>query len=144
MQIGRGATRVAGDSLEIVRTVFRESLGLVHSTLTRTYHLEVETARDVEKELYRWFERFCQREGSPSPWECRDSLLVMACAYARERQRRRVETGEIEFREALDRTLRRDPIEIAREVSRPLRLLYHRLHEPLGTAAGQNPSPLGA
>jgi len=131
MQIGAVGTSALSprDSLETgASAVFRESLGLIHTSLVEHYRLADPEARRLEKDLFVWFERFCRRPGSPPARECRHSLLVMACLFARGQQKFLVETGDRPFDEKLDRVLRRDPAEVAREVSRPLKLLYYRLH----------------
>ena len=108
--------------------IFRESTGLIREAFAREYRLDAEAIARLERELEEWFERFCRRPGAPSPLESRETLLMMACIYARSHARFLVETGAIPYDERLDRRLRRDPVEIAREISRPLRLLYRRIH----------------
>lgn len=116
------------DSNDQALIIFRESLGLIRSTLTKTYRLPEAETSAVETDLHTWFVRFCERPGAPHPRESRHSLLVMACELARGIQRSRVETGRLEFDSRLDRILRRDPSEVAREVSRDLKILYYALH----------------
>jgi len=111
-----------------ISTVFRESLGLVHVTLIREYRMQESEAVKLEEDLSVWFHRFCRRAGSPAPRDCRHFLLVMGCLFARGQQKFSVETGDRPFDERLARVLRRDPADVAREVSRPLKLLYHQLH----------------
>jgi hypothetical protein len=108
--------------------IFRESTGLIREALAREYRLNAEATARLERELEEWFERFCRRPGAPPPVESRETLLMMACIYARSHARFLVETGTIPYDERLERRLRRDPVEIAREISRPLRLLYRRIH----------------
>ncbi len=131
MQIGEAVSAFlpAEDFEEQVRIVFRESLGLVHSTFVTQYRMEESEARRLENDLSTWFEKFCRRPGLPPPRDCRHNLIVMACVFARGHQRHRIEIGAVEPDEWLDAVLRREPVEIAREVSRPLKILYHRLHD---------------
>ncbi len=109
--------------------IFQESSGLIAEALSREYRLDAESVARLERELEHWFERFCRRPGAPSPLEGRETLLMMACIYGRTHARFLVETGRIPWDEHLERRLRRDPVEIAREISRPLKLLYRRIHE---------------
>ncbi len=131
MQIGmERAFRAAAESFEEeVSTVLRESLGLIHSTLTAQYQMGESEARELERDLAVWFERFCQRPGSPPARDCRHSLIVMTCLFARGHQRHRIEVGLRASNERLNRVLQREPVEVARDVSRGLKLLYHQLHE---------------
>ncbi len=132
MQIGfEGAFSVTAEEsvAEEISTVFRESAGLIHATLTTQYQMEESEARDLERDLAVWFERFCRRPGSPPARDCRHSLIVMTCLFARGHQRHRIEADLLEPNERLDRVLRREPVEVARDVSRGLKLLYHQLHE---------------
>ena len=117
------------DSEEQVRIIFQESLGLVHSTFVTQYRMEESEARRLENDLSTWFQKFCRRPGLPPPSACRHNLIVMACVFARGLQRHRIESGAVEPDEWLDVVLRREPVEIAREVSRPLKILYHQLHD---------------
>ncbi len=117
------------DFEEQIHVIFQESLGLIHSTFVMQYRMEEAEARLLETDLSTWFDKFCRRPGLPPPRDCRHNLVVMACVFARGHQRRRIETGEVEPDEWLEAVLRREPVEIAREVSRPLKILYHRLHE---------------
>ena len=108
--------------------IFQESAGLIREALTRGYRLNAEAVARLERELAEWFERFCRRPGAAPPIESREALLMMACIYGRSHARFLVETGVIPYDERLERRLRSDPVEIAREISRPLRLLYRKMH----------------
>jgi hypothetical protein len=131
MQIGQASpgSLPSEGSVEEVRVIFQESLGLVHSTFVTQYRMEESEARRVESDLLTWFDKFCRRPGLPPPRDCRHNLIVMACVFARGHQRHRIETGAVEPDEWLEAVLRREPVEIAREVSLPLKILYHRLHD---------------
>jgi len=135
MQIGQSVSGLSSpeespeDFDEQVRIVFQESQGLVHSTFVTQYCLEESEARRLESDLALWFHKFCRRPGLPPPRACRHNLIVMACVFARGLQRDRIERGVLEADEWLDLVLRREPVEVAREVSRPLKILYHRLHD---------------
>lgn len=109
--------------------IFEESSGLIAEALRREYQLDAESVARLQRELEQWFERFCRRPGAPSPLESREALLMMACIYGRSHARFLVETGSIPWDERLERRLRRDPVETAREISKPLRLLYRKIHE---------------
>jgi hypothetical protein len=50
--------------------------------------------------------------------------------FARGNQRFRLETGQRAWEESLERLLRRDPADVAREASRDLKILYRGLHDP--------------
>jgi hypothetical protein len=109
--------------------IFQQSSGLIAEVLRREYQLDLESVARLERELEQWFERFCRRPGAPPPLESREALLMMACIYGRSHARFLVETGTIPWDDHLERRLRRDPVEIAREISKPLRLLYRKIHE---------------
>jgi hypothetical protein len=111
-------------------TLFAESRGLIHQTLVSRYRLPDSVAIQMEEDLRVWFVRFCDRPGAPRPADARHTLLVMACVFARASQKYRLETGERTWTEPLERLLRRDPADVARDASRPLKILYRRLHEP--------------
>ena len=110
--------------------IFHESLGLIRRVLTERYQLSAEDSVVLEGDLFTWFLRFCQRPESESgtALTAREALLVMACLYARGLQRSRIKAGLLRPEKGLERVLEKEPVEMAREVSRPLRLLYHRLH----------------
>jgi hypothetical protein len=108
--------------------IFRESTGLIREALTREYRLNAEAVARLERELGEWFERFCRRPGAAPAIESREALLMMACIYGRSQARFLVETGAIPYDERLERRLRRDPVEVARDISKPLRLLYRKIH----------------
>ena len=113
---------------EEISAVFKESAGSVREALVRHYRVEDREAAQLSADLKEWFDRFCRRAGAPSPREARHTLLLMACVFGRGYQKYRVETGARRAEERLERVLRRDPSEVAREVSRGLKLLYRRLH----------------
>ena len=108
--------------------ILRESTGLIRDALTREYRLNAEAVARLERELTEWFERFCRRPGAAPAIESREALLMMACIYGRTHARYLVETGAIACDERFERRLRRDPADVAREVSKPLRLLYRKIH----------------
>ncbi|MDQ5857817.1 MAG: hypothetical protein M3542_06015, partial [Acidobacteriota bacterium] len=70
-----------------VRSVFQETLGLIHIALVTHYQLGESEALELEKDLYVWFLRFCYRPGNSSAREARPFLLVACCQSAREYQR---------------------------------------------------------
>ena len=108
--------------------ILRESTGLIREALTREYRLDAEAVARLERELGEWFERFCRRPGAAPAIESREALLMMACIYGRSQARFLVETGAVPYDERFERRLRRDPVEVAREISKPLRLLYRKIH----------------
>jgi hypothetical protein len=114
---------------EQVPIVCREAAGLVHTILHDHYRLPMSEVERVEAELVAWFERFCRRPEAPPPFESRHTLLVMACVFGRSAQSQRISRGETAPDDRLERVLAREPSEVAREASRPLRLLYRKLHE---------------
>jgi len=140
MQIGHAKPGLSSqdepeeDFEEQVRIIFQESLGLVHATLVTQYRIEESEAGRLERDLSVGFPKFCRRPGLPPPRTCRHNLIVMACVFARGLQRQRIENGAVEPDEWLDAILRQEPVEIAREVSRPLKILYHRLHDTRNSA----------
>lgn len=109
--------------------LFRESRGLLHRTLVARYRIPDSDAVVIEEDLRQWFVRFCERPGAPGAAGARHTLLVMACVFARGSQRFRLETGQRAWDETLERVLRRDPADVAREASRDLKILYRGLHE---------------
>jgi hypothetical protein len=70
-----------------VRTIFQDTLGLIHIALVTHYGLEEGEAIELEKDLYLWFLRFCMRPGNSSASESRPFLLVACCQFAREYQK---------------------------------------------------------
>jgi hypothetical protein len=73
------------DPFEIeIRSVFQETLGLIHLALVTHYDLEELEAIELEKDLYIWFVRFCMRPGNFSPRQSRPFLMVACCQFARE------------------------------------------------------------
>src|SRR5712691_1451583 len=70
-----------------IRTIFQDTLGLIHIALVAHYGLEETEATELEKDLYVWFVRFCMRPGNRSPKEFRPLLLVACCQLARQYQR---------------------------------------------------------
>jgi len=111
---------------DLVREVFRETLGLIHIALVAHYSLHESEAVELEKDLYVWFARFCARPGSQSPSGCRPFLLVACCQFAREYQKYVVGTGARESDENLQTILDRDPADVARDFARSLELLSFR------------------
>ena len=109
-----------------VRSVFQETLGLIHIALVTHYQLSEAEALELEKDLYVWFLRFCYRPGNSSARDARPFLLVACCQFAREYQRYMLGTGVRLSDEKLRRLLDREPIEVARDFSRSLELLSFR------------------
>lgn len=112
-----------------VRTIFHDTLGLVHIALVTHYGLEEGEAAELEKDLYLWFLRFCMRPGNSSPRESRPFLLVACCQFAREYQRYVIGSGVREPNDRLQRLLDREPSDVARDFSRSLELLNFRHHD---------------
>jgi hypothetical protein len=109
-----------------VRSVFQETLGLIHIALVTHYQLSESEALELEKDLYVWFLRFCYRPGNSSARDARPFLLVACCQFAREYQRYMLGTGVRSSDERLRRLLEREPIEVARDFSRSLEILSFR------------------
>ena len=108
-----------GDAFEReVRSVFQDTLGLIHIALVTHYQLE--------KDLYVWFLRFCYRPGNSSAREARPFLLVACCQFAREYQKYLLGSGVRSSDEKLRRLLDREPLDVARDFSRSLALLNFR------------------
>jgi hypothetical protein len=109
-----------------VRSVFQETLGLIHIALVTHYQLSESEASELEKDLYVWFLRFCYRPGNSSAREARPFLLVASCQFAREYQKYMLGTGVRPSDEKLRRLLDREPLDVARDFSRSLELLNFR------------------
>ena len=109
-----------------VRSVFQETLGLIHIALVTHYRLHESEAAELEKDLYLWYLRFCGRPGSRSPRDCRAYLLVASCQFAREYQKYVLGTGARESDSSLVKLLEREPSDVARDFSRSLELLNFR------------------
>jgi hypothetical protein len=109
-----------------VRSVFQETLGLIHIALVTHYQLSESESLELEKDLYVWFLRFCYRPGTSSVREARPFLLVASCQFAREYQRYMLGTGDRPSDERLRRLLEREPLDVARDFSRSLELLNFR------------------
>jgi hypothetical protein len=109
-----------------VRSVFQETLGLIHIALVTHYQLSESEALELEKDLYVWFLRFCYRPGNSSARDARPFLLVACCQFAREYQRYMLGTGVRVSDEKLRRLLDREPLEVARDFSRSLEILSFR------------------
>lgn len=109
-----------------VRSVFQETLGLIHIALVTHYRLSESEALELEKDLYVWFLRFCYRPGNSSAREARPFLLVACCQFAREYQRYMLGSGVRSSDEKLRRLLDREPLDVARDFSRSLELLNFR------------------
>jgi hypothetical protein len=112
-----------------VRSIFQETLGLIHIALVTHYQLIETEALELEKDLYVWFLRFCHRPGNSSPREARPFLLVACCQFAREYQRYMLGTVGRESDEKLRRLLEREPLDVARDFSRSLELLSFRTQD---------------
>ena len=116
-----------GDAFEReVRTVFQDTLGLIHIALVTHYQLGESEALELEKDLYVWFLRFCYRPGNSSAREARPFLLVACCQFAREYQKYLLGSGVRSSDEKLRRLLDREPLDVARDFSRSLQLLSFR------------------
>ena len=111
-----------------IRTVFQDTLGLIHIALVAHYGLEETEATELEKDLYVWFVRFCMRPGNRSPKESRPFLLVACCQFAREYQGYVVGTGVRETSEKVKQLLDREPSDVAQDFSRSLEILSFRHH----------------
>jgi len=109
-----------------VRTVFQDTLGLIHIALVTHYQLGESEALELEKDLYVWFLRFCYRPGNSSAREGRPFLLVACCQFAREYQKYLLGSGVRSSDERLRRLLEREPLDVARDFSRSLELLNFR------------------
>lgn len=109
-----------------VRSVFQETLGLIHIALVTHYQLTESEALELEKDLFVWFLRFCYRPGNSSIREARPFLLVASCQFAREYQRYLLGNGVRSSDEKLRRLLDREPLDVARGFSRSLELLSFR------------------
>ncbi|MDQ2979056.1 MAG: hypothetical protein M3R62_07530 [Acidobacteriota bacterium] len=112
-----------------VRTVFQDTLGLIHIALVAHYGLVDSEANELEKDLYLWFVRFCMRPGSKPPKESRSFLLVACCQFAREYQRYLIGTGERPASDRITHLLQRDPSDVAHDFGQSLDLLRFR-HNP--------------
>ncbi len=111
-----------------VKTIFLDTLGLIHIALVTHYGMEEAEATELEKDLYVWFLRFCKRPGHGSPREFRPFLLVASCQFAREYQKYVIGAGVRECDEKLKKILDREPEDVARHFSRSLELLNFRYH----------------
>jgi len=117
----------SGDAFEReVRSVFQDTLGLIHIALVTHYQLDESEALELEKDLYVWFLRFCYRPGNSSAREARPFLLVACCQFAREYQKYLLGSGVRSSDERLRRLLDREPLDVARDFSRSLQLLNFR------------------
>src|SRR5262252_9156788 len=114
----------ADDPFELeVRSVFQNTLGLIHLALVSHYDLEELEAIELEKDLYVWFVRFCMRPGNFSPVQSRPFLIVACCQFAREYQRYVIGTGVKESNEKLNKLLDREPNDVAKDFARNLEFL---------------------
>jgi hypothetical protein len=111
-----------------VRSVFQDTLGLIHIALVSHYGMLDSEANELEKDLYLWFLRFCMRPGSKNPGESRSFLLVATCQFAREYQKYVIGTGLREGSRRTETILDREPADVARDFSRSLELLNFRHH----------------
>ena len=112
-----------------VREIFTDTLGLIHIALVTHYGMIDAEAVELEKDLYLWFSRFCERPGSKSPRESRSFLLVACCQFAREYQKYLIGTGLREGDTRTEQILTREPADVANDFSRSLELLNFR-HNP--------------
>ena len=111
-----------------VRSVFQDTLGLIHIALVTHYGMVDAEANELEKDLYLWFLRFCMRPGSKRPKESRSFLLVASCQFAREDQKYVIGSGLREADPNTANILNRDPSDVAKDFSRSLELLAYRPH----------------
>jgi hypothetical protein len=112
-----------------VRTIFQDTLGLIHIALVTHYGLEEGESMELEKDLYLWFLRFCMRPGNNTATESRPFLLVACCQFAREYQKYVIGAGVRGSDEKLSKLLEREPADVARDFSRSLELLTFRHHD---------------
>lgn len=127
MEIDDPVSRVQEEPFEAeVRTIFQNTLGLIHVALVTHYGLEEGEANELERDLYLWFLRFCMRPGNRSPRDSRPFLLVACCQFAREYQKYVIGVGVRESSEKLKKLLDREPSDVARDFSRSLELLNYR------------------
>jgi len=110
-----------------IRTVFQETLQLIHIALVAHYGLQESEAVELEQDLYLWFVRFCRRPGNESPRQARSFLLVACCQFAREYQRYVIGSGVRSSDEKLNRLLDREPADVAKDFSKSLELLNFRI-----------------
>jgi hypothetical protein len=106
-----------------IRSIFQDTLGLIHMALVSHYDLEELEAIELEKDLYVWFVRFCMRPGNFSPKQSRPFLVVACCQFAREYQKYLIGTGVREADEKLSKLLNREPKDVAQDFSRNLQFL---------------------
>jgi hypothetical protein len=109
-----------------IRTVFQETLQLIHIALVAHYGLQETEAVELEKDLFLWFVRFCRRPGNESPRQARPFLLVACCQFAREYQKYVIGSGVRSCDERLTHLLEREPADVARDFSKSLELLSFR------------------
>lgn len=93
---------------------------MIDSTLTSHYNVPKEDAAQIEQELFKWFDRFSRRPGSPqSAKALRPHLLLMACQAGHVYWSGRLGDKPAED-ERLNRNLILGPQEIAIELERRL------------------------
>jgi hypothetical protein len=129
MERNEPSSHLEGNFEAEVKSVFQDTLGLIHIALVTHYGLEEGEAVELEKDLGLWFLRFCTRPGNTSPRESRPFLLVACCQFAREYQKYVIGSGVRESNEKLKRLLDREPADVARDFNRSLELLSFR-HTP--------------
>ena len=129
MEISDDVHKVESDPFEReVRTVFQDTLGLIHIALVTHYGMVDSEAQELEKDLYLWFLRFCMRPGSRTPRESRSFLLVACCQFAREYQKYVIGSGMREADAKTTKILEREPSDVACDFSKSLDLLNFRHH----------------
>jgi hypothetical protein len=111
-----------------VQRAFHDLSGLIRIALVNHYGLSDFEASELETDLYMWFQRFCQRPGSPTPSEAQHFLLVACCQFARDYQRYVVSLGERLVDDRLRGILEREPSDVANDFARGLRLLKFQYH----------------
>jgi hypothetical protein len=104
-----------------VESVFRRSIGVIHSALISYYWLTEDEAKGAEEDLLAWFRRLARRGSArQAPVELlRISLLSAACHYGRSFQLWKLGGTQSES-EHLRMVLSREPEEVAKELDRRL------------------------
>jgi hypothetical protein len=98
--------------------VFYGAVGLIDTTLTSHYHVPKEDAVQLENELFKWFDRFARRPGSPKSTKAlRTHLLLMACQAGHVYWSGKL-GDQLSENERVNRVLALGPQEIAIELER--------------------------
>jgi hypothetical protein len=123
-----GQANASEATAKFAQRAFQDLLGLIRIALVNHYGLTDAEASELETDLYLWFQRFCQRPGSPAPSESQRFLLVACCQFARDYQRYVVGLGERSLDDRLRGILDRDPSDVVGDFDRGLQLLRFRYH----------------